>query len=85
MKILQCTNCGASGLVEKGGYMICPYCDSKFAIESSDFPQRSMGMSLNSDVENLLRKCRTDPKNARKYANLVLDIDPSNTEALKYI
>ena len=85
MRIIQCSNCGANGLVERNGCIVCEYCDSKFIIESSDFPQKSMGMSLNADIENLLQRCRTDPKNARRYANRVLDIDPTNLEALKYI
>ena len=85
MKTLKCENCGANGLVERNGYWVCEYCDSKFAIQSSDIPQQSMGFSLNADVESLLRKCRTDRKNARKYANLILDIDPNNTEVYKYL
>jgi len=85
MKLLKCGNCGASNLFENKGYMVCEYCGSKFAIESSDFPQQTIGRSLNTDIDNLIQKCRTDPANARKYANLILDIDPTNREALKYI
>ncbi len=85
MKILNCINCGANELKEKNGFMICEYCGSKFAIESTDIPQQTMGRSLNSDVDRLLQKCRNEPKNARKYANLILDIDPTNKEALKYL
>lgn len=85
MRMQKCANCGAGALKERGGYLICEYCGSKFAMEASDAPQRGMGLSLNADIENLLRKCRSDPMNARKYANLILDIDPTNREALKYI
>jgi uncharacterized Zn finger protein (UPF0148 family) len=85
MKQLTCKNCGADGLVEKNGFLHCEYCMSKFAIESSDVPQGSMGLSLNSDIDRLLKKCKSDPRNARKYANLILDIDPTNKEALKYL
>ena len=85
MKELTCINCGAVGLEEKNGFMVCSYCNSKFAIEAADIPQRGMGMSLNSDIDQLLQKCRTDPKNARKYANLILDMDPTNIEALRYL
>ena len=85
MKLLGCSNCGANGLVKKNGYMLCEFCNSRFAIEGSDFPQESIGMTLNTDVENLLRKCRTDSKNAKKYANLILDIDPTNQKAWKYL
>ena len=85
MKNIKCFNCGASNMMEINGYWICSYCNSKFAIESKDVPQKSMGLSLNSDISNLLKKCKEDPINAKKYANLILDIDPTNEEALKYI
>ena len=42
-------------------------------------------IALEEDIAVLLKKCREDPKNARKYANLVLDIDPGNAEAKKYL
>jgi hypothetical protein len=41
--------------------------------------------SLTDDTKMLLQKCRDDPANARRYASLVLDIDPSNEEALHYL
>ena len=85
MKALYCKNCGASELLKKDEYLECAYCNSKFAIEAEDFPQEGMGMSLNADIQRLLQKCVTDPRNARKYANLILDIDPTNTEALRYL
>ena len=85
MKMMKCANCGANELREVRGFLVCEYCDSRFAIQASDVPQQAMGMSINSDVERLLRKCRTDRKNARKYANLILDIDPGNAEARKYL
>ena len=85
MKPIRCKNCGASNLTETDGHLICNYCNSKFYIEVSDAPQKGMGQSLNADIDNLLKKCKTDPKNAKKYANLILDIDPTNKEALKYL
>lgn len=38
---------------------------------------------MDDDVARLLAKCEAEPARARKYANLALDIDPSNTQALK--
>ena len=43
------------------------------------------GIALDDDLVRLLAKCKADPKNARKYANLILDIDPDNEEALNYL
>ena len=82
------------------GYLICEYCESKFLFTAEDYDfygssqtsshtgtshSHTSGISLGSDIEMLLQKCRMNPKNVRKYANLILDIDPDNEEALKYL
>ena len=91
MKELSCKACGAPGLKQKNGWWVCEYCDSKFMLSSEDFDfyggksAFGSGISLGGDIERLLQKCRTDPRNARKYANLILDMDPDNEEALKYL
>ncbi len=100
MEALICKNCGSNALVRKNDYMVCPYCDSRFAITREERSSGLFGSShhttlshsgvnssiaLDDDVARLLEKCRTDPRNARKYANLVLDIDPHNREAFKYL
>ena len=101
MEALICKNCGSNALVRKNDYMVCPYCDSRFAITREE---RSSGLfgsnghhatlshsgvnssiTLDDDVVRLLEKCRSNPRKARKYANLILDIDPTNEEALKYL
>ena len=95
-----CKNCGASGLKLEKGYWCCEYCNSRFVATREEqktysaFGTKSVlgkhggvssGIGLDDDVARLLEKCRTDRKNARKYANLILDIDPGNEEALKYL
>ena len=55
---------------------------------TSHFTFQSNGAStidLDDDVSRLLAKCKREPKNARKYANLILDIDPDNQEARRYL
>ena len=74
----HCENCGACSFIYKDGYKICEFCGSKFKIKSSS-------ISIESDTLELLKKCELDPRNARRYANLILDIDPMNVEALKYL
>ena len=60
------------------------YCGSKYALEKDDVArQASTHIALDDDVARLLAKCEAEPTRARKYANLVLDIDPSNTRAMK--
>lgn len=80
-----CPNCGANEFDIVNGYEICRYCDSKFKIEVVENKKEETFISLKSDIECLLEKCKNEPWNARKYANLILDIDPTNSEAKKYL
>ena len=88
MKSLNCKCCGATGVAEKNGFVICEYCDAKYILTAEDYSfldAPSSGISLESDIERLLTKCKADPRNARRYANLILDIDPDNQDALMYL
>ena len=99
MQVIHCQSCGASMFVEQGGYSVCQYCGAKYVIQSSTpiissstviyktttAHPVSSSIDLVDDVSRLLQKCKTDHRNARKYANLILDIDPDNKEALKYL
>ncbi len=85
MKFLFCERCGANELKKENGYMVCCFCGSKFMITKEDSELKTSNISLGSDVEVLLEKCKNDPRNASRYANLILDIDPYNKEALKYL
>ena len=84
MKLIQCKQCGGE-LYRDENFMVCKYCGARFAIEKEDLGPRNSTIQLDADIEALLEKCRKDPKNARRYANLILDIDPDNKEALKYL
>ena len=85
MKIVYCERCGANEWTTQNGFRTCKYCGSKYQLTSDDVVVKESNIGVNSDVERLLKKCRLEPQNARKYANLILDIDPNNTEALKYL
>ena len=80
-----CPNCGAGAFIYKNGAMYCKYCNSRFEITEKEKPQKVSDISLQSDIDILLKKCKTDPAHAKKYAALILDIDPTNKEAKKYI
>ncbi len=88
---LKCIKCGAMELEKRNGKLYCPYCGSSFLPDEKEksvfqaYNPTQTSIDLKSDVEVLLGKCRRDRKNAKKYANLVLDIDPTNEEALKYL
>ncbi len=85
MKELVCSHCGASDWQTIDGFKVCSYCGTNYQLEKEDIPMKNSTISLEDDVANLLKKCRNEPHNAKKYANLILDIDPANTEALKYL
>ena len=99
MEALICKNCGANALIRKSDYMFCPYCESRFAVTKEELQNLFSHsyhstlshscvistIALDDDVIKLLNKCKSDPKNARRYANLILDLDPDNEDALKYL
>ena len=84
MKIEICERCGGGELVARDGYRICQYCHTKYLLTPEDVTRKGSIIALDSDIKMLLQKCQDDPANARRYASLVLDMDPENTEALKY-
>ena len=81
----MCSNCGANEFILKYGYRVCKYCNSKFEIKSNTSKNGGSAISLQSDIDILLQKCKDEPWNSRKYASLILDIDPTNREAQKYL
>lgn len=85
MKSVECGHCGSKELFEEDEYLICAYCQSRFIPEVNDKPLKGTVIDVQSDIQKLLMKCIEDPKNRRRYANLILDIDPSNLEAMKYL
>lgn len=90
MNKLACTACGANEFFTERGYRICKYCNTMYELpaqSASHSAKESVNstISIKSDVELLLEKCRQNPRNARRYANLILDIDPTNKEAKRYL
>lgn len=85
MEAIKCSSCGASEWIEKDGYRKCAYCGTVFQLTSAEQVFKKSHIALNEDVQRLLEKCKNEPHNARKYANLILDIDPNNKEVRKYL
>lgn len=81
MKKEACPNCGADDFVMKDGYKVCGFCNSRYIVTKKS----QVTTSLEDDIQTLLLKCEMDPLNAYKYANLILDMDPSNNKAKKYL
>lgn len=85
MKSLECTRCGSTELREHDRYLVCAYCQSRYVPQANDTPFLETTIGLASDIQALLRKCEDDPVNRRRYAGLILDIDPTNQEANLYL
>lgn len=85
MKLVKCIACGSKALHEDGGYVVCTFCRSRFVPQASDVPQKETVIGLHSDILVLLQKCEDDPVNRHRYAALILDMDPTNQEARKYL
>ncbi|MBO4914900.1 MAG: TFIIB-type zinc finger domain-containing protein [Oscillospiraceae bacterium] len=84
MRAVVCQSCGSNDVLEENGYLVCRYCGTKHLMTADEKKQYESSIELRKDVERLLQKCRDEPSNAAKYAKLVLDIDPTNKEALRY-
>ena len=90
MEAIVCKACGAGGLRLVNGRGQCDYCGTLFVLDKQEEkslqkPPVGNGIALESDIDRLLRKCKEEPRNARRYASLILDLDPDNNEALKYL
>lgn len=85
MKLIECIHCGSKELVEENGFLVCAYCQNRYEKPVETEAVADTAIELDSDIEILLQKCQKDPRNCRRYANLILDIDPSNEEALRYL
>lgn len=85
MEAIKCGSCGASEWIEKDGLRKCAYCGTVYHLDENEKGSKQSNIALNDDVQRLLEKCKNEPRNAKKYANLILDIDPSNSEAKKYL
>ncbi|MDO4498825.1 MAG: TFIIB-type zinc finger domain-containing protein [Coriobacteriaceae bacterium] len=81
MESIVCSNCMSNEFDEENGKLICKYCGTAYKTIQKNIS--SIGIA--SDVEVLLEKCRKNPAGAKRFANLILDIDPLNSEARKFL
>lgn len=85
IEMINCTSCGSKELVEEDGIIVCVYCRSKYVPQADDVRPRETVIGITSDIQALLKKCREDPMNRRRFANLILDIDPTNQDAKQFL
>ena len=85
MTKLSCENCGSNELVEEKGYLVCRYCGTRHRILPEERAAPHSTIAWKEDVAVLLQKCREDPARASKYAERILEMDPGNLEARRYL
>lgn len=85
MKKLVCSACGANEFDVIDGKYKCLFCGTYNYFSKDEIPTKDSVIDLEDDISRLLLKCEEDSVNAKKYANMILDIDPNNSKALKYI
>jgi len=85
MKLVECAKCGSNELFEENGYVVCAYCRLKFVPSNGDLPKAGAAITVYDDIRKLLEKCSNEPSNRIRYANLILDLDPTNIEAKQYL
>lgn len=85
MRLVECSQCGSTELKAIDGILQCCYCQSRFMPSPQDLPVPDTTISLEHDIQTLLIKCQQDPVNRRRYAGLILDLDPTNADAHQYL
>lgn len=80
MESIVCASCGSTDFLESDTFLVCVFCRSKYAKPQREVRAEST-IAVGSDITDLLEKCKTDPHNAARYANLILDLDPNNAQA----
>ena len=85
MTVFVCESCGGRDYSDESGYRICAFCGGKYKLDKEDLPQKESFIAIDDDIARLLKKIEKEPRNARKYANLILDIDPTNIEAKRIL
>lgn len=84
MKPFVCNRCGSNEFIDQGSRRTCLFCRTSYekppvaAIKAST-------IALDDDIGSLLSKCQADPANAKRYARLILELDPGNRKALTYL
>ena len=82
---MVCNYCGSKFIIDESNRVATHHKDSLRNDIEINRTVTQKNTSLRSDVEQLLAKCKANPRRARKYAILVLEMDPTNKEALKYL
>ena len=85
MQAFECSGCGSHEFHVENGYRVCEHCGTKYIITKEDARAPVSNIDLQTDIENLLQKCKENPSRAKQYAVRILEIDPYNAEAKRIL
>ena len=85
MMLIECPSCGSRELIAGEGVVTCAFCRTDFIQERPKEGRSGASIDMLSDIESLLLKCENDPRNRNRYVGLILDIDPTNADVVKYL
>ena len=91
MKNIQCNKCKSVDFERINGVMKCIYCRTIYVADANAVTKlfndnvANSVIEIDEDILRLLERIEKEPWNARKFANMILDIDPTNEEALRLL
>lgn len=88
---MQCEKCKSVDFERVNGAMKCIFCRTTYVAgskaEKNFFKNNASDSSIeiDEDILLLLSKIKKEPWNRNRYANMILDIDSTNEEALEIL
>ena len=90
---IECLKCKSVEFSQADGFYVCTYCRSKYRPEQLRGSSSAKGaggaktsaIEIDEDILRLLEKIKKEPWDAKRFANMILDIDPTNEEALQIL
>ncbi len=80
-----CENCGSKEYTVQKKKVICAYCHTCYKAQKGDPFTFGAKIDLMDDINILVSKCIKEPHNAKRYANIILEMDPYNQFARRYV
>ena len=91
MKNIECKKCKSVDFEKINNSLRCIYCRTIY-IDDTDIEKKFLKnnapnstIEIDEDILLLLDKIQREPWNRNRYANMILDIDSTNEEALKIL
>lgn len=80
----NCMNCGSHEYTISKNKLVCCYCRTNYYIEKANHHDDTR-IDLLDDISRLVSKCISEPHNAKRYSEIILEMDPYNRFAKHYL